>query len=324
MATATGTGTIPQYGTHSGIWSWITTVDHKRIGTMYTVTAFIFFLIGGFEALLIRTQLAVPNGTVVDADRFNQLFSMHAITMIFLAVMPMGVGFFNWLTPLMIGARDVAFPRLNALSYWIFLSGGLLLTFSFVVNEVPAGGWFAYAPLSGSEFQPNRGMDFYVSGLLVLGVSSVAGALNFAIDHHQHARPGTDDDASPRVHLDDADHLVPALPRTSAADGGADPVALRPQLRDELLHRRGWRRPDPVAAPLLGVRSPRGVHPDPAGHGHHLRGDSHFSRKPLFGYAAIVFAGIAIAFLGWAVWSHHMFTTGLGAIPQTVFAGTRC
>ena len=322
MATAAGTGTIPQYGTQSGIWSWITTVDHKRIGTLYTVTAFIFFLIGGFEALLIRSQLAVPNGTVVNADRFNQLFSMHAITMIFLAVMPMGVGFFNWMTPLMIGARDVAFPRLNALSYWIYLSGGLLLTFSFVINEVPAGGWFAYAPLSGNEFQPNRGMDFYVCGLLVLGVSSVAGALNFATTIINMRAPGLTMMRLPVfmwMTLITSFLLFLAIPPLTVAliqllfdrnfetnffitEGGGDPI-----LWQHLFWVFGHPEVYILILPAMGIVSE--VIPT-------------FSRKPLFGYAAIVFAGIAIAFLGWAVWSHHMFTTGLGAIPQTVFAGS--
>ncbi len=125
MATVAGTLARPA---NTGVWSWITTVDHKRIGVLYGITAFSFFMWGGVQALLIRTQLAVPNGTVIDAERFNQLFTMHALTMIFLAVMPLGAAFFNFLTPLMIGARDVAFPRLNALSYWVFLGGGLLLT----------------------------------------------------------------------------------------------------------------------------------------------------------------------------------------------------
>jgi len=322
MATAAGVGTTPQYGTHTGIWSWITTVDHKRIGTMYTVTGFIFFLVGGFEAMLIRTQLAVPNGTVLEADRFNQMFSMHALTMIFLAVMPMGTGFFNWLTPLMIGARDVAFPRLNALSYWVYLFGALLLTFSFVINEVPAGGWFGYAPLSTSEFQPNRGMDFYVVGILVLGVSSVAGALNFATTIINMRAPGMTMMRLPVfiwMTLIVSFLLFLALPPLTVAliqllfdrnfethffltDGGGDPI-----LWQHLFWIFGHPEVYILILPAMGIVSE--VLPT-------------FSRKPLFGYAAIVFAGIAIGFLGWAVWSHHMFTTGLGSVPQTVFAGT--
>ena len=156
---ATAAGTIPRTAEVGGIWSWLTTVDHKRIGALYGVTGFTFFLLGGMEAILLRTQLAVPNGDVIDADRFNQLFTMHALTMIFLAIMPMGAAFFNYFIPLMIGARDVAFPRLNALSYWVFLAGGVLLTSSFVFGGAPDAGWFAYAPLTESKFSPGNGMN---------------------------------------------------------------------------------------------------------------------------------------------------------------------
>jgi cytochrome c oxidase subunit 1 len=168
---ATAVETIAPQATYSGVWSWITTVDHKRIGTLYAISGFSFFLIGGFEALMIRTQLAVPTGTLIDAELYNQLFGIHGLTMIFLAVMPMGAGFFNYLIPLMIGARDVAFPRLNALSYWIFLGGALLLTSSFVFGGAPDAGWFAYAPLTSETFSPGRNMDFYALSILMLGVS---------------------------------------------------------------------------------------------------------------------------------------------------------
>src|SRR5207249_1183503 len=126
----------------AGWWSWMTTVDHKRIGILYGVTSFTFFLVGGSEALLIRAQLARPNGHVVTAEAYNELFTMHGLTMIFLVVMPLSAAFFNYLIPLMIGARDVAFPRLNAFSYWTFLFGGLFLYSSFLLGGAPAGGWF--------------------------------------------------------------------------------------------------------------------------------------------------------------------------------------
>jgi len=124
-----------------GVWSWITTVDHKRIGILYGVTGFLFLLVGGFEALLIRLQLAAPERAFVGAQTYNELFTMHGTTMVFLAVMPLNAAFFNFVVPLMIGARDVVFPRLNALSYWIFLFGGLFLNSSFVVKAVPRA-WF--------------------------------------------------------------------------------------------------------------------------------------------------------------------------------------
>src|SRR5215813_11289493 len=125
----------------SGLWSWLTTVDHKRIGILYGTSAFFFFLVGGLEALIMRLQLAHPDGTLVSAQKFNELFTMHGTTMVFLAIMPMSAAFFNFMIPLMIGARDVAFPRLNALSYWIFFSGALLLHLSFLAGAVPDGGW---------------------------------------------------------------------------------------------------------------------------------------------------------------------------------------
>src|SRR5918999_3554930 len=132
----------------TGWWSWVTTVDHKRIGILYGVTAFLFLLIGGIEALLLRVQLAVPENTFLSFDEYNQIFTMHGVTMIFLVVMPLGAAFFNYLIPLQIGARDVAFPRLNAFSYWTFLLGGLFLYSSFFLGGAPDGGWFGYANLS--------------------------------------------------------------------------------------------------------------------------------------------------------------------------------
>src|SRR5216117_620390 len=162
MATTTApvgvaTGTRTSFA--AGVWSWITTVDHKRIGVLYGVTAFLFFMIGGLEAMLIRIQLMKPENTFVSPDFYNQLFTMHGTTMIFLAVMPLSASFFNYLVPLMIGARDVAFPRLNAFSYWVFLFGGLFLYSSFLLGGAPAGGWFGYAPLSTKL--AGHGMDFY-------------------------------------------------------------------------------------------------------------------------------------------------------------------
>src|SRR5918997_5770864 len=159
--------------------SWITTVDHKRIGIMYGVTAMVFFAIGGLEALVIRAQLAQPNGQIVDEQTYNEIFTMHGTTMVFLVVMPMLAAFANYLMPLQIGARDVAFPRLNAFSYWVFLLGGLFLYSSFLLGGAPDGGWFGYAPLNRSL--PSHGMTFYSLGLQMLGVASLAGAVNFIV-----------------------------------------------------------------------------------------------------------------------------------------------
>src|SRR5881275_2246756 len=189
MATATVTRQplFARPRSHTGIWSWITTVDHKRIGVLYGFTSFGFFLIGGLEALLIRAQLARPNGHVLNANQYNQIFTMHGLTMIFLVVMPLSAAFFNYLIPLMIGARDVAFPRLNAFSYWVFLFGGMFLYSSFLLGGAPAGGWFGYAPLSE---QPASHMHFYALGLLILGISSTVSAINFAVTIINMRAPG--------------------------------------------------------------------------------------------------------------------------------------
>src|SRR6266496_1921848 len=156
----------------TGVWSWFTTVDHKKIGLMYGVTSFVFFVVGGLEALVIRAQLSGPDKTLVNADQYNQIFTMHGLTMIFLFVMPMSAAFFNYLIPLMIGARDVAFPRLNAFSFWLFLNGG----------------WFGYAPNSTTD--PTSGMTFYALGLLLTGIASTAGAVNLAVTIINMRAPG--------------------------------------------------------------------------------------------------------------------------------------
>src|SRR6266850_5484032 len=147
MATTALEHAPPQSQEPKGLWSWLTTVDHKRIGILYGTTAFLFFLMGGIEALIIRIQLGSPNNTLVSPEVYNQLFTMHGTTMIFLAVMPLSAMFFNFFIPLLIGARDVAFPRLNAFSYWVFLLGGLILNVSWLFGAAPDGGWFGYANL---------------------------------------------------------------------------------------------------------------------------------------------------------------------------------
>src|SRR5438552_14398753 len=168
-----------------GFWGWVTTVDHKRIGILYGLTALFFFLVGGSEALLIRLQLARPNGHVVTAEAYNQIFTMHGLTMIFLVVMPLSAAFFNYMVPLMIGARDVAFPRLNAFSYWLFLFGGLFLYSSFLLGGAPAGGWFGYAPLSLQKVTGSvpfaHNMDYYSIGLIILRIASTVSAVNLVV-----------------------------------------------------------------------------------------------------------------------------------------------
>ncbi len=163
-------------------------MDHKKIGLMYGATAFVFFIVGGLEALLIRASSPVPTPRSSNADQYNQIFTMHGVTMVFLFVMPMSSAFFNYLIPLMIGARDVAFPRINAFSYWAFLLGGLFLYSSFFLGGAPNGGWFGYAPNSTTD--PSIGMTFYALGLLITGIASTAGAVNLGVTVINMRAPG--------------------------------------------------------------------------------------------------------------------------------------
>src|SRR5665213_4193622 len=170
--------TPPPENAPRGLFSWIATVDHKRIGILYMLTALFFFLVGGVEALLIRIQLARPENTFLSPEVYNQVFTMHGTTMVFLVVIPTLIGLANYLIPLMIGARDMAFPRLNALSYWLLPCGGLLLHFSLLAGGAPAVGWFSYAPLSETPYASSPGVDYWVLALLILGVGSVAASIN--------------------------------------------------------------------------------------------------------------------------------------------------
>ncbi|MDQ4145857.1 MAG: cytochrome c oxidase subunit I [Actinomycetota bacterium] len=302
----------------TGWWSWVTTVDHKKIGIMYVVTALVFFVLGGLEALAIRTQLAVPNNDVLSAETYNQFFTMHGVTMIFLVVMPMGVGLMNYLVPLMIGARDVAFPRLNAFSYWVFALGGVFLYSSFFLGGAPDGGWFGYAPLSRSL--PGDGMTFYSLGLQILGVASLAGAVNFIVTILNMRAPGMTMMRLPVfvwMTLVTSFLLLFAMPIIAVAlfqlmfdrvyganffnpSAGGDPL-----LWQHLFWLFGHPEVYIMILPAMGIVSD--ILPT-------------FSRKPLFGYSALVFAGAAIGFMGWGVWAHHMFVTGLGPVANSAFA----
>jgi cytochrome c oxidase subunit 1 len=301
----------------TGFWSWITTVDHKRIGVLYGVTSFAFFLVGGLEALLIRMQLARPDGNVVSADAYNQIFTMHGLTMIFLVVMPLSAAFFNYMLPLMIGARDVAFPRLNAFSYWVFLFGGLFMYSSFLLGGAPAGGWFGYAPLS---LQPASNMSMYALGLLVLGISSTVAAINFAVTIINMRAPGMSLFRMPVfvwMTFVVSFLLIFALPVLTIGlvelffdlrfgthffdvAGGGDSV-----LWQHLFWLFGHPEVYILILPAMGIVSE--ILPV-------------FSRKPLFGYPVVVLSGIAIGFMGWGVWAHHMFVVGLGPVANAAFA----
>ena len=302
------------------LWSWITTVDHKRIGVLYGVSAFAFFLIGGLEALLIRLQLARPDNRLVSAEAFNQLFTMHGTTMVFLAVMPLSAAFFNFLVPLMIGARDVAFPRLNALSYWVFLFGGLFLNASFLVNAAPNAGWFGYANLTARQFSPGANIDFWVLGLLILGVSSLIAGFNFIVTILNMRAPGMTYMRLPVfvwMTLITQFLIILAFPTITVGlillmfdrffgTNFYNPVAGgNPLLWQHLFWLFGHPEVYILILPAMGIVSE--VLPT-------------FARKPLFGYPVVVYSGILIGFFGFGVWSHHMFTVGLGAVADAAFS----
>ena len=319
---ATVAGIVPRPVHPTGLWAWLTTIDHKRIGVLYGVTSFLFFLLGGVEALIMRWQLMRPEQAVVSPEVFSQLFTMHALTMIFLGVMPLSAAFFNLVVPLMIGARDVAFPRLNAFSYWVFLFGALLLQSGWFLGGSPNAGWFAYAPLTASSFNVGDGMNFYVLGLGVLGVSSVAAALNFIVTIINMRAPGMTLMRLPVfiwMTLVTSFLLITAFPVITAGlielyfdrefgmnffnvGAGADVL-----LWQHLFWVFGHPEVYILILPAMGIVSE--IIPT-------------FSRKPLFGYHVIVLSGIIIGFMGWAVWSHHMFTVGLGPVANSVFTIT--
>ncbi|HKO26349.1 MAG TPA: cbb3-type cytochrome c oxidase subunit I, partial [Solirubrobacteraceae bacterium] len=174
-----------------GLIGWLTTTNHKRIGLLYFFTTIAFFIAGGVEALLMRTQLIQPNNTLLSPHAYNELLTMHGITMIFLFVVPMTTGAFgNYLVPLMIGARDMAFPRLNALSYWLFLASGIFIYFGLALGQAPDAGWFSYVPLSSRHYSPNLGQDFYSFGLIFNTVSSTAASANFIVTIFKGRAPG--------------------------------------------------------------------------------------------------------------------------------------
>ncbi len=304
----------------TGIWSWITTVDHKRIGKLYGVTAFLFFLLGGLEAMLMRIQLARPENHFVDATTYNQLFTMHGTTMIFLAVMPLSAAFFNIVVPLQVGARDVAFPRLNAFSYWVFLLGGLFMNLSFLLGGAPDTGWFGYANLTSSQYSPGHNVDFWAVGLQILGIASLAAAFNFIVTIVNLRAPGMRlmrmpvfswmtlvtsclmGLAFPVVTVAVTLLLFDRLTGTTfyVPTGGADPL-----LWQHFFWLFGHPEVYILILPAMGIVSE--VLPV-------------FSRKPLFGYPVVVYSGIFIGFLGWGVWSHHMFAVGLGPYADSFFA----
>jgi cytochrome c oxidase subunit I len=302
--------------------SWVTTVDHKKIGIMYGAAAMFFLIIGGIEALLIRVQLWAPRGTLLSADAYNQVFTMHGTTMVFLVVMPLGAAFANYLMPLQIGARDVAFPRINGFSFWCFLAGGLFLNTSWFLGGGADGGWFNYAPNNGVLFSPSNGIDYWNLGLIITGIASLTGAVNLIVTVLNLRAPGMTLMKMPVftwMTLVTQFLLLFAIPVLTAAqfllmfdrlfDANFFNVAqgANPLLWQHLFWIFGHPEVYLMILPAFGLVSDM----LPV-----------YSRKPIFGYPFIVFSGVAIGFMGWGVWAHHMFVSGIGPISVTTFSLT--
>src|SRR5215213_1052943 len=296
----------------SWLYEWLTTTDHKKIGALYITTAFGFFILGGIFALFIRTELAVPGIQFVDAESYNQLFTIHGTTMIFLFVMPMMTGVANFIVPLQIGAADMAFPRINALSFWMVPLGGLLLYSGYAVGGAANAGWTSYAPLSE---QSGAGIDLWIAALVLLGFSSVLGAINFIGTIFKMRAPGMTLMRMPLFvwnTLVTSVLLLFSLPVLTSGlmmlfidrnygGGFFDPAqGGNPILWQHVFWFFGHPEVYVLILPAFGVVTE--IIPV-------------FSRKPLFGYKAFVFATTAIGALGFSVWAHHMFTTGAVFLP---------
>jgi cytochrome c oxidase subunit 1 len=306
--------------------SWVTTVDHKRLGLMYIGYALLFLVIAGVEALLIRVQLAVPNNTFVSPQTYNRLFTMHGTTMVFFVGMPILFGFGNYLIPLMLGARDMAFPRLNAFSFWISAFGGMLLYFSFLGGDglygagtAPDVGWFAYAPLTAKAFSPGHSTDYWTISILLSGIGSIGVAINIVATTVCMRCPGMKLSRMPLLvwlyFVDACMVLVVVSPLTAAQIM----LMLDRYLGSHFFDTQAggsavlWMHffwifghPEVYVLVLPAFAFANEIIPV-------------FSRKAIFGYPAMVAATIAIGFISLSVWAHHMFTVGLGAGANTFF-----
>jgi cytochrome c oxidase subunit I len=304
----------------TGWRAWAFTIDHKKLGIMYGAAAMFFFVVGGVEALLIRAQLAAPDGKILSASLYNQMFTMHATSMIFLFAMPMAAAFGNYFLPLQVGARDVAFPRINAFGFWSFLFGAIFINTSWLLGGAADGGWFMYAPNSSVPFSPTHGIDIWALGLIITGMASQSGAINLIVTALNMRTKGMSLMRMPVftwMIIVIQFLLVFAIPVITVAlvllilqrefdatffsvAAGADPL-----LWQHLFWIFGHPEVYILVLPSFGIVSE--VLPV-------------FSHKPLFGYPFVVFSGAAIGFVGWGVWAHHMFASGLGPVSVSVFA----
>jgi cytochrome c oxidase subunit I+III len=304
-----------------GLLGWLSTVDHKRIGLLYFWTTLVFFAAGGTEALLMRTQLTHANERLIEPDTYNQLMTMHGITMVFFFIIPMTTGAFgNYLIPLMIGARDMAFPRLNALSYWIFLGGGIFMYSSFLVHSAPNAGWFDYVPLALKRYDGGLNIDFYALGLIFNGISSTVGALNIIVTIFKLRAPGMSWNRMPLfcfAMLAAALSLIFALPALTAdciflelqralgfhffdvAHGG------NPFLWQHLFWIFGHPEVYIIVLPAFGIAT--SIIPT-------------FSRRRMIAFPLVAMAELLVAFIGFGVWAHHMFASGLSTTTLIFFA----
>ena len=304
-----------------GVLGWLTTVDHKRIGLLYFFTSLAFFAAGGVEALLIRTQLIGPNQSVLGPNAFNEAMTMHGVTMIFLFVIPMSIGAFgNYLVPLMIGARDMAFPRLNALSYWMYLCSGLFIYGGLATGHAPTAGWFDYVPLASKQYSPDSGIDFYALGLIFNGISSTATAVNFIVTIFKLRAPGMSINRMPLfcfAFLAVSFALVFALPPLTCALIMLELDRLLgfhfydvAQGGDTLLWQNlFWIFGHPevyiIILPAFGIAT--SIIPT-------------FVRRNMVAFPLVALAEILVAFIGFGVWAHHMFAVGLSTVTNVYFA----
>jgi cytochrome c oxidase subunit I len=292
--------------------SWLATVDHKRIGILYILTSLLFFVAGGIIALLMRSQLARPNEHIFTRNHYDELFTMHGTTMIFLVVVPVFAGLGNFLVPLMIGARDMAFPRLNALSYWFFLLGGIVLYASwFSAGGAARAGWYSYPPLSELAFEPGKGQDLWILAIHLTSISSILGAINFIVTIHNMRAPGMSWMRMPLFVWSIYVYAILILIALTELAGALTLLLLDRNVGTHfflpskggsavLYQHMFWFFGHPevyiMVLPAFGILSE--VIPV-------------FSRKPIFGYKAIAFSTIAIGFYSMLVWAHHMFSVGM-------------
>jgi cytochrome c oxidase subunit I len=317
---SSGRGLRATWETRPGLLGILSSVDHKEIGLRYIVTAFIFLALGGVEALVMRIQLAHSNLKVLSPQAYDQLFTLHGFTMIFLYAGPILSGFSNYLWPLLLGSRDMAFPRLNALSYWIFLVSGVFLYASFPLGVAPNAGWFNYVPYASLDFNPGPNIDFYLLGLILLGISTTVGAINFIVTLMRTRAPGMSINRLPILvwgTLTASVGNVLAVPSVSLAcfllwmdrqfgthffavgEGG------QPMLWQHLFWMFGHPWVYAIVLPALGIVSD---------------GLPTFCRRPLVGYSAVALATVTTMIFGFGVWLHHMFATGLPSLSLAFFS----